>query len=46
MPKEVVDAILAIVMTGKQAIVKKEYGHWVVVEVIRRVTYNENKPNR
>ena len=41
MPKEVVDAVLAIVRTGKEAVVKKERDKWVVVENGRRLVYRE-----
>ncbi len=41
MPKEVLDAVIAIVRTGKEAIVKKEHGRWVVIENGRRMVYKE-----
>ena len=41
MPQEVVDTILAIVRTGKEAVVKQERGKWIVVENGRRVVYRE-----
>ena len=41
MPKEVLDAIAAIVRTGKEAIVKQEHGKWVVIENGRRMVYKE-----
>lgn len=43
MPREVLDAIFAIVRTGKEAIVKKEHGHWVVIENGRRMVYKEDR---
>ena len=46
MPEEVKEAIVTIVKGHKEAIVKQEHGNWVVVEVIRRVSYNENKSNK
>ena len=36
-PKEVLDAVERIVAAGKEAIVKKERGKWVVLESGRRV---------
>ena len=41
MPKEVLDAIAAIVRTGKEAIVKQEHGKWLVIENGRRMVYKE-----
>lgn len=41
MPREVVEAVLAIVQTGKEAVVKQEHGKWVVVENGRRLIYRE-----
>ena len=41
MPKEVLDAIAAIVRTGKAAIVKQEHGKWLVIENGRRMVYKE-----
>ena len=41
MPKEVIDAIEAIVATGKDVLVKKERGKWVVLENCRRLVYKE-----
>jgi hypothetical protein len=41
MPKAVTDAILAIVATGKEAIVKQEHGKWIVLENGRRMVYRE-----
>ena len=41
MPREVVDAVLAIVKTGKEAVVKKEHDKWIVVENGRRLVYRE-----
>lgn len=41
MPKEVVEAIEAIVATGKDVLVKKERGKWVVLENCRRLVYKE-----
>ena len=48
MPKEVIDAVMLIVMSGNEAVVKKERDRngkmiWVVVENIRRVAYKESK---
>ncbi len=41
MPKEVLDAVERVVALGKEAIVRKERGKWVVVENNRRVVYKE-----
>ena len=41
LPKQVIEAILASVRTGKDAIVKKERGKWVVLESGRRLVYKE-----
>lgn len=44
-PKEVIDACEAIVATGKDVILKKERGLWVVLENGRRLVYKE-KPKQ
>lgn len=41
MPTEVVRAVCAIVQTGKEAIVKKEHGKWLVLENGRRLVFRE-----
>lgn len=41
MPKEVLDAVEAVVACGKEAIVKKERGKWVVLEQGKRLVYKE-----
>ena len=41
MPKEVLDAVERIVAVGKEAIVKKERGRWVVLENGKRRVYKE-----
>ena len=41
MPKEVVEAVEAIMATGKEAIVKKERGKWGVLENGKRLVYKE-----
>jgi hypothetical protein len=41
MPKEVIDAVQRIVAVGKEAIVKKERGKWVVLENSKRLVYKE-----
>lgn len=41
MPKEVAEAVEAIMATGKEAIVKKERGKWVVLENGKRLVYKE-----
>lgn len=40
-PKEVIEAIEAIAATGKDVLVKKERGKWVVLENCRRLVYKE-----
>ena len=40
-PKEVLDAVERIVAVGKEAIVKKERGKWVVLENGKRLVYKE-----
>lgn len=41
MPKPVIEAVEAVIKTGKDAIVKKERGKWVVLESGRRLVYKE-----
>ncbi len=41
MPKEVLDAVERIAAVGKEAIVKKERGKWVVLENGKRLVYKE-----
>ena len=41
MPKQVIDAVQRIVALGKEAIVKKERGKWVVLEQGKRLVYKE-----
>lgn len=41
MPNEVVRAVCAVVATGREAIVKKEHGKWIVIENGRRLVYKE-----
>lgn len=41
MPKEVIEAVEAVIITGKEVIVRKEKGKWVVIESGRRVVYKE-----
>jgi hypothetical protein len=41
MPDEVKDAVERIVAVGKEAIVKKERGKWVVLENGKRLVYKE-----
>lgn len=43
MPSEVVRAIENIVACGRECIVKKEHGLWIVIENNRRVVYRETK---
>ena len=42
MPSDVIRAVCAIVSAGREAIVKKEHGKWVVIENGRRLVYKEN----
>ena len=41
MPKDVVDAVEKILSAGKEAIVRKERGKWVVLENGKRLVYKE-----
>lgn len=41
MTDEAIRAVLNIVATGKEAIVKKEHGKWIVIENGRRLVYKE-----
>lgn len=41
MPKEVIDAVSRIVALGKEAIVRKEKGKWVVLENNRRLIFKQ-----
>jgi len=41
MPKEVLEAVERIVAVGKEAIVKRERGKWVVLEQGKRLVYKE-----
>ena len=45
-PREALQAIEAIVRTGKEAIVRKEHGQWVVLESGRRLVYKERNDYR
>ena len=40
-PKEVTEAVEAVIASGKEVIVKKERGKWVVIENGRRLVYKE-----
>lgn len=40
-PREVLEAVERISALGKEAIIKKEHGKWVVIENNRRVVYKE-----
>ena len=40
-PKEALDAVERIIAVGKEAIVKKERGKWVVLEQGKRLVYKE-----
>lgn len=41
MPKQVIEAVQRVVALGKEAIVKKERGKWVVLEQGKRLVYKE-----
>lgn len=41
MPRAVIEAVQRIVAMGKEAIVKKERGKWVVLEQGKRLVYKE-----
>ena len=41
MAKEALDAVERIIAVGKEAIVKKERGKWVVLENSKRLVYKE-----
>ena len=41
MPKEVIEAVEAVIACGKECIVRKERGKWVVLESGRRLVYKE-----
>lgn len=40
-PKEVINAVEAVIATGKEVIVRKERGKWVVLENRRKLIYKE-----
>ena len=40
-PKEALEAVERIVAQGREAIVRKEHGKWVVIENKRRLVYKE-----
>ena len=40
-PKEAVEAAEAVVALGKEVIIKKERGKWVVLENHKRIVYKE-----
>lgn len=40
-PKEVTEAVEAVIACGKECIVRKEHGKWVVLESGRRLVYKE-----
>ena len=41
MPKEVIEAVEAVLACGKEVIVRKERGKWVVLENGRKLVYKE-----
>lgn len=40
-PREVIDAAEAVIACGKECIIRKERGKWVVLENGRRLVYKE-----
>ena len=40
-PKEVLEAVEVVIAAGKEVIVRKEPGKWVVLESGRRLVYKE-----
>jgi len=42
-PREVIEAAEAVIATGKEVILRKERGLWVVLENGRRLVYKEKK---
>lgn len=40
-PKEAVEAAEAVIALGKEVIIKKERGKWVVLENHKRIVYKE-----
>ena len=40
-PAEVIKAVEAVIACGKECIVRKEHGKWVVLEGGRRLVYKE-----
>lgn len=41
MPRAVIEAVQRIVAMGREAVVKKERGKWVVLEQSKRLVYKE-----
>lgn len=41
MPREVIDAIEAVIACSKEVVVRKERGKWVVLENDRKLVYKE-----
>lgn len=41
MPRAVIEAVQRIVAMGREAVVKKERGKWVVLEQGKRLVYKE-----
>lgn len=40
-PKEALEAVERVVAQGREAIVRKEHGKWVVIENKRKLVYKE-----
>ena len=43
MPEDVAAAVESIIACGKEAVVRKEHGRWVVLENSRRLVYKEGE---
>ena len=40
-PKEALEAVERIAALGKEAIIKREHGKWIVIENNRRIVFRE-----
>ena len=41
LPKQAINAIVTVIQSGKEAIVRKENGKWVVLAGTRKLVYKE-----
>ena len=41
LPKQAINAIVTVIQSGKEAIVRKENGKWVVLAGMRKLVYKE-----